>query len=638
MTAKTKSEVHPFQAEAQQVLDLMTHSLYSNREVFLRELIPNASDTCDKLRFKAIKDESLYGGDSDLKIRIEIDKDAGTVSIRDNGIGMARAEVIENIGTIAHSGTRRFLEKLTGDQKQDAQLIGQFGVGFYSSFVVADRVVLTTRKAGGKSATQWSSDGRGEYSLETVSDFAGRGTRVTLHLKDGEKEFLEDYRLRGLISKYSDHIAFPIEMLKTVAPGDEGDKKGASETAPEWEAVNQASALWQRPKADISDDDYQAFYKHVSHDFGPALTWAHNKVEGNQSYTSLLYLPENAPFDLLTSRDQRNGLKLYVKRVFIMDAAEQLLPNYLRFVRGVVDSDDIPLNVSREILQENRNVAKIRSALVKRVLDLLQKMARDDADKFSKFWAAFGEVFKEGPAEDFANRDKILKLMRFASTHDEDQAQKVSIDDYISRMGSEQDKIYYITADSYSAAKSSPHLEMFRKKGIEVLLLWDRVDEWMMGYLHEYEGKSFQSVAKGDIDLAASDDDKKVREKAEKKAKDLLKRLQETLKEQVKEVKVSQRLTDSPACLVLDEHDMAMHMQKLMKQAGHEMPGSKPVLEINPGHPLVKRLDSEKDKQKFNEWGQLLFEQAVLSEGGQLDDPARFVQRLNGIMLALADG
>jgi len=635
MTAKAKSEVHQFQAEAQQVLDLMTHSLYSNREVFLRELISNASDACDKLRFKAIKDESLYAGDSDLKIRVTIDQEAGTVSIHDNGIGMARAELIENIGTIAHSGTRRFLEKLTGNQKQDAQLIGQFGVGFYSSFVVADRVELTTRKAGGKTATRWSSDGRGEYTLETATDFEGRGTCVTLHLKEDEKEFLEDYRLRGLISKYSDHVAFPIEMRKRATTDEDGKEKDA---APEWEVVNQASALWQRPKADISDDDYQSFYKHVSHDFGPALTWVHNKVEGNQSYTSLLYIPENAPFDLLTSRDQRKGLKLYVKRVFIMDAAEQLLPNYLRFVRGVVDSDDIPLNVSREILQENRNVAKIRSALIKRVLDVLQKMATDDSEKFRKFWAAFGEVFKEGPAEDFANRDKILKLMRFASTHDEDRVQNVTIDDYLSRMGGEQDKIYYITADSYSAAKNSPHLEMFRKKGIEVLLLWDRVDEWMMGYLHEYEGKSFQSVAKGDIDLAASEEDEKARKQAEKQAEDLLKRLQETLKDEVKEVKVSQRLTDSPACLVLDEHDMAMHMQKLMKQAGHEMPGGKPVLEINPEHPLVKRLDSEKDGKKFDEWGMLLFEQAVLSEGGQLDDPARFVQRLNGIMLALAEG
>jgi molecular chaperone HtpG len=640
MTVKEQSETRAFEAEVKQVLDLMVHSLYSNKEIFLRELISNASDACDKLRFAALSNDSLYGDDPELRVEVEFDKKLRTVSVRDNGIGMNRDEVIENIGTIARSGTRKFIEAMSGDQKQDSQLIGQFGVGFYASFIVADGITLITRsaEAAEDEAVRWYSDGSGEYTIEQVSE-PKRGTTVILHLKDDEDEFLEEYRLQSLIRGYSDHIGFPVKMEKTITEeeGEGDDKKEVERT--EWEVVNQASALWTLPKSEISDEEYQAFYQHVSHDFNAPLTWSHNRVEGNQAFTTLLFLPEKAPFDLMVGREDRHGLKLYIRRVFIMDAAEQLLPTYLRFVRGVVDSDDLPLNVSREILQENQLVSKIKASVVKRVLDMIEKQAGDD-ENYPAFWNQFGEVLKEGPVEDIKNREKLLKLMRFASTEGDGDKQIVSLADYVSRMKGAQDKIYYITADSYQAASNSPHLEVFRKQGIEVLVMYDRVDEWMMGHLQDFDGKPFQSVAKGDIDLSNLEDEseKEARKESEEQAKDLIERLGKALEEKVADVRVSHRLTDSPSCLVLDEHDMAMHMQALLKQAGHEMPGSKPHLEINPEHDLVKRLAGEGDESSFNDWAMLLFEQAWLAEGGQLDDPAGFVRRLNGLLLAVSNG
>ncbi len=627
---KQQKETHAFQTEARQILDLMIHSLYSNKEIFLRELISNASDACDKLRFEALADESLYGDQPELKIRVDFDKDAGTLSIRDTGIGMSREEIIDNIGTIARSGTRKFLESLTGDQKADTQLIGQFGVGFYSAFIVADRVTLISRRAGSDEAWRWESNGQGEFTLEPAEK-ADRGTEVILHLREEDKDFLDDFRLRDIIHRYSDHIGFPIEMRK----------RGEEDADDEWEVVNEARALWTLPKNEIKDEEYKEFYKHVSHDFSDPLLWSHNRVEGNQSYTTLLYVPEKAPFDLFLSRDEgRKGLKLYVRRVFIMDAAEQLLPMYLRFVRGVVDSDDLPLNVSREILQENKLVKSIRAGIIKRVLDMLAKLAKDDAEKYATFWNNFGEVLKEGIVEDISNQGKIAKLLRFASTHNSDDAQTVSLDDYLSRMKPEQEKIYYLTADSWQAAVNSPHLEAFRKKGIEVLLLTDRVDEWMMGYFREYEGKPFQSIAKGEVDLGKLEDekDKAEREAREKAADDLPERIQQALEDKVSEVKVSHLLEDSPACLMLDEHEMAVHMQKLLQQAGHGMPASKPRLEINPLHPLLQRMKGLEDTAEFAEWAHLLFEQALLAEGGQLDDPAGFVRRMNRILLQLNRG
>ena len=628
MSNETTVEKHEFQAEVQQVLHLMVHSLYSNKEIFLRELVSNASDACDKLRFAAVSDASLYGDDADLRIEVHVDKDAGTVTIRDNGIGMSSDEVVENIGTIARSGTRKFLDALTGDQKRDSQLIGQFGVGFYSGFIVADKVTLVTRKAGEEGGTRWESDGQGTYTLESVEKDT-RGTDVVLHLKEDEKEFLEEWRLRSLIQRYSDHISFPIKMLKPASTDEDGN-----ETSPAtWEAVNQASALWSRPKSEISDEDYQAFYKHVSNDFNDPLTWAHNRVEGTQSYTTLLFLPKQPPFDMMMggAKDERKGLKLYVRRVFIMDAAEQLLPAYLRFARGVVDSDDLPLNVSREILQENRLVSKIRASVTKRLLDMIERLT-EDSEKYAEFWKHFGEVLKEGPVEDASNREKLLKLMRFASTESKDQT--VGLDEYISRMKAEQDKIYYVTADSYQAASNSPHLEVFREKGIEVLLMHDRVDEWMMGHVREYDGKSFQSISKGDLDFSAmeGEDEKKQREETAKQAEPLAKRMAEILKDKVEEVRVSHRLKDSPACLVLKEHDMAVHMQSLMKQAGHSMPGSKPILEINPQHPLIQKADAEADEDRFADYSLLMFEQSWLAEGGLLDDPSAFVKRMNELL------
>ena len=627
MTTETQKETLEFQAEVRQLLGLMIHSLYSNKEIFLRELISNASDACDKLRFEALSNDALYDGDSELKIRVSFDKDKRTVTVSDNGIGMTREEVMENIGTIAKSGTRQFFDSLTGDQSRDMELIGQFGVGFYSSFIVADEVTLITRRAGAAvdEAVCWVSDGEGSYTLEAVEK-QSRGTEVVLHLREDEDEFLEAYRLRSIITKYSDHISLPIEM----ASMEEGKED-------EFESVNNASALWKCPKRDISDDEYKEFYKHVAHDFGEPLVWSHNQVEGTQSYTTLLYIPKQAPFDLW-DREHRHGIKLYVRRVFIMDDAENLMPQYLRFVRGLVDSDDLPLNVSREILQKNKFIDTIRAASVKKVLGLLENMAKNEAEKYAEFWAQFGRVMKEGPAEDFANRERIAKLLRFASTHSDTDEQSVSLEDYISRMQPEQEKIYYVTADSFAAAKNSPHLEVFRKKGIEVLLLHDRVDEWMVSHLTEFDGKALVSVAKGELDLGKLGDEgeEESAKQVETEFKDLVTRIQDALTDDVKEVRISHRLTDSPSCLVLEEHEMAVHLQQVMKQAGHALPNTKPILEVNPGHPLVVRLKDEQDQEKFSEWSHLLFEQAMLNEGGQLEDPTAFVKRMNAILVGLS--
>ncbi|MCW9024659.1 MAG: molecular chaperone HtpG [Gammaproteobacteria bacterium] len=629
MSVDTHKETLSFQTEVKQLLHLMIHSLYSNKEIFLRELISNASDASDKLRFEALSDDALYEDDSELNIHISMDKDARTISISDNGIGMNRQEVMDNIGTIASSGTRKFLDNLSGDQAKDAHLIGQFGVGFYSVFIVADKVTVETRRAGvtKEHGVRWESTGEGEYSIENI-EREQRGTTITLHLREDETEFTEYFRVSNTVRKYSDHISLPIMMTKM-------DDKG--EPTDEEEAVNQGSALWTRSKSDISEDEYKEFYKHVAHDFEDPMTWLHNKVEGNQSYTSLFYLPKRAPFDLY-ERDRRYGIKLYVKRVFIMDDAEQLMPNYLRFVRGIVDSDDLPLNVSREILQHNRSIDTIRNASVKKILSSLEKMAKDQPDDYAIFWKEFGNVIKEGPAEDFANKDKLAKLMRFASTHTDSDVQSVSLDDYISRMQDKQEKIFYLTTDSYAAAKSSPHLELFRKKGIEVLLMHDRVDEWMMSYMDEYEGKKMVSIAKGDLDLGDLEDkeDKKKSEKAAKEYKDLLTRMKESLGEKVKEVKVSHRLTDSPSCLVVGEDAMAVSMQNLLKQAGHSVPTVEPTLEINPEHVLVTRLRDEQDEDRFNDWAHVLYEQAMLSEGGQLEDPAAFVGRINSLFKSMS--
>ena len=628
MAVETGKETLEFQAEVRQLLNLMIHSLYSNKEIFLRELISNASDACDKLRFEALSDETLYQDDSEQRIRVTFDKDARTITVSDNGVGMSRDEVIDNVGTIAKSGTRQFFEALTGDQRKDIELIGQFGVGFYSAFIVADQVSLTTRRADAPAgdAVRWVSSGEGSYTLETVEK-PSRGTEVTLHLREGEDEFLDGYRLRSIITRYSDHIGLPIEMASLEEDGQD-----------RFEAVNDASALWKRARRDISEQEYKEFYKHVAHDFGEPLAWTHNQVEGTQSYTTLLYLPKQAPFDLW-DRDRRHGIKLYVRRVFIMDDAEYLMPQYLRFVRGLVDSDDLPLNVSREILQKNRFIDSIKAASVKKVLGLLESMARDEPDKFAEFWAQFGQVLKEGPAEDYANRERIAALLRFASTHSDGAGQTVSLQDYIGRMKPEQEKIYYLTADSYAAASNSPHLEVFRKKGIEVLLLSDRVDEWLVSHLSEFDGRKLASVAKGDLDLGKLQDSEELAaaKQAEDANKDLVEKIHEALKDLVGEVRVSHRLTDSPSCLVQGEHEMAMHMQRLMKQAGHDVPLSKPSLEINPEHSLVKRLRGEQDEDRFEAWSRLLFEQAMLTQGAQLDDPAAFVERLNRILIELSE-
>ena len=627
MSVEAHKETLGFQTEVRQLLKLMIHSLYSNKEIFMRELISNGSDACDKLRFEALTDNALFEDDGELKILIDVDKEKRTITLRDNGIGMNREEVMDNIGTIAKSGTRSFFDKLSGDQAKDSQLIGQFGVGFYSAFIIADKVTLTTRRAGVGTGhgVRWESAGEGEYTIETAAK-TDRGTEIVLHLREGEDEFLEPYRLRTLIKKYSDHINLPIQM-KALAE----DKKD------EYEVVNSASALWARSKNEIAEAEYNEFYKHVGHDYEDPLAYSHNKVEGNTNYTTLFYVPKRAPFDLW-ERDRAHGVKLYVRRVFIMDDAEQLMPTYLRFVRGIVDTDDLPLNVSREILQRNKQIDTIRAASIKRVLGLLENLSKNDADKYKTFWSEFGKVMKEGPAEDSANKERIAKLLRFSSTYDKSGEQSVSLDAYVSRMKEGQEKLYYITADSFAAAKNSPHLEVFEKKGIEVLLMSDRVDEWMMSYLSEYDGKQFQSVAKGDLDLGKLEDETEQDEvkKAADQYKDLVERMQKALGGKVKEVRVSHRLTKSPSCLVVEEQDMAVSLQKILKQAGHAVPNVEPILEINTDHPLVVRLQSESDEARFGDWSHVLFDQALLSEGGQLEDPASFVSRLNDLLLSVA--
>ncbi len=620
------TQTFQFQAEVQQVLRLVVHSLYSNKNIFLRELISNASDACDKLRFEALKTPDLYGDQSELRIDLSWDTDARTLTISDTGIGMGRQELIDNLGTIARSGTRQFLEALGEAQKADAQLIGQFGVGFYAAFIVADSVSVTSRRADSEEAFTWTSAGDGQFTLEPAEK-AERGTSIVLHLKDGEDEFLDGWALRSLVRTYSDHIGFPIRM-----PVEKDGKPTA-----DWEAVNQAAALWTRAKAEVSDEDYQAFYQHVSHDFNPALAWSHNRVEGNQNYTSLVYVPTKAPFDFGMERDTRKGLKLYIKRVFIMDAAEQMLPVYLRFVRGVIDSDDLPLNVSREILQNSRQVDKLKSALTRRVLDLLEKIARDEPEKYAEFWREFGAVLKEGLAEDSSNQQRIAKLLRFASTHTGERETLVSLDDYITRMKPGQETINYLTADGWNAARHSPQLEALQARGVEVLLLHERIDEWMIGYLSEYEGKKLRNIAKGELgaaELGESSEEKAQQEETAKAAQGLVEKLKTVLGERVADVRVSQRLTDSPACLVMSEHDMALHMQRLLKAAGHEVPAGQPTLEINPAHPLLARFEAEADAARRDDLGLLLFEQAQLAEGAQLDDPAAFVRRMNDLLLA----
>ena len=638
--SQPSSQTLAFQAEVKQLLHLMIHSLYSNREIFLRELVSNASDACDKLRFEALDNGALYEDDSELKIRIGFDAEAKTITIADNGIGMSRDEAIAHLGTIARSGTKEFFGKLTGDQKKDAHLIGQFGVGFYSAFIVADKVTVVSRRAGlpADQGVKWecsmTGDEAGAYTVAQV-DKPGRGTEITLHLREGQEDLLSSWKLKSLIRKYSDHIVQPIVMKKE--EWNEEQKKQV--VTDEDETVNQANALWTRSKSDITDDEYTAFYKHVAHDFEDPLAWTHSRVEGRHEYTNLLYIPKNAPFDLW-DRNARHGIKLYVKRVFIMDDAEKLMPTYLRFVRGVVDSADLPLNVSREILQESKDIDTIRAGCTKKVLTLLESLANSDEaadkDKYAEFWKAFGKVLKEGVGEDFANKDKIAGLLRFASTKLDTPDEVVSLADYIGRMKEGQDKIYFVTAETFNAAKNSPHLEVFRKKGIEVLLLTDRVDEWVTGNLTEFDGKAMVSVAKGGLDLGALEDEaeKQEVEKAADEYKELVDKMKASLGERVKDVKVTLRLTDSPACLVADEHDLGMNLARILKAAGQNAPVSKPILEINPNHPAVLRLKYE-DKH-FDDWAAVLFDQALLAEGGTLDDPATFVKRINQLMMAMS--
>lgn len=636
MTTETPVETRGFETEAKQLLQLMIHSLYSNKEIFLRELISNASDAADKLRFEALKSPELYENDSELKIRIEFDKDAKTVTITDNGIGMNREDVVNNLGTIARSGTAQFMDNLSGDQKKDSQLIGQFGVGFYSAFIVADKVEVFTRKAGAAAneAVRWESSGEAEYNIETI-EREQRGTSIVLHLKSDEAEFADGWRLRNVIKKYSDHISLPVEMLEQQAPSDDKEEEAK---APEFEVVNTAKALWSRSRSDVSDDEYKEFYKHVSNDYTDPLTWSHNRVEGKLDYTSLIYVPAKAPFDLY-NREKARGLKLYVQRTFIMDEAEQFLPLYLRFIKGVVDSNDLSLNVSREILQQDANIDSMRSALTKRILDMLEKMAKKEPENYASFWLEFGEVLKEGPAEDFANKEKIAKLFRFSTTHTDKTLQDQSLDDYIGRMQEGQDKIYYVVAENFNTAKNSPHLEVFRKKGIEVLLLSNRIDDWLMGHLVEYDSKSFEDVAKGDLDLGKleSDDDKKEQEKIEKEMEPFVKRMKDVLADKVDEVRVTHRLTDSPACLVVGKDDMGAQMRRLLESAGQDVPESKPIIEINPGHPLVQKLDQESDEDRFADLSNILFDQANLAEGGTLEDPGAYVTRLNKLLLELSN-
>ena len=639
MTVETKKETLGFQTEVKHLLHLMIHSLYSNKEIFLRELISNASDAADKLRFEALSNDSLYGNDSELKIRIEFDKDKRIVTIKDNGIGMTREEVQEHIGTIAKSGTKQFFEALTGDQAKDSELIGQFGVGFYSCFIVADKVTLTTQKAGTSVGVRWESAGEGDYTIETV-DKSGRGTDIVLHLKEGEDEFLDSYRLHSIIKKFSDHISLPIVMDKEIPAEKDEEGKEIAPAKIEEETVNSASALWTKSRDEIDDEAYNEFYKHVGHDFQDPLTHIHSKVEGTNEYTMLLYVPARAPFDLW-DRDAKHGVKLYVRKVFITDDAEQLMPRYLRFIRGVIDSDALPLNVSREILQQSKQISTIKAGAVKKVLGLLENIAKNDQEKFTIFWKEFGPVIKEGVIEDHKNKDKIAKLLRFASTHADTEEQNVSLEDYVGRMQEDQEKIFFVTADSFAAAKNSPHLEIFRKKGIEVLLLADRIDEWLTSNLTEFDGKQLQSVAKGELDLDKTDseEDKKEQEAVNKDYESVIKQIKEVLKDKVGEVRLSHRLTDSPACLVSQDHAMSLNMERIMKEAGQDMSmmggGTKPVFEINPDHALVSKLKDEQDDERFADLTTIMFDQAILSEGGQLDDPATFVHKLNGLLQGL---
>ncbi len=639
MSAQAQQETLSFQAEVKQLLNIVVHSLYSNKEIFLRELISNASDAADKLRFEGLSDSALYENEAELNIKVSFDEKTKTITIRDNGIGMSRDEVIANLGTIAKSGTREFLSRLTGDQKKDSHMIGQFGVGFYSAFIIADKVTVITRRAGltADHGVRWESNGEGAYTIANVEKKT-RGTDIILHLKEGEDEFLNDWRLRTIISKYSDHINLPIMMRKLP----DANTKEETDIAPiEWEAVNRATALWTQPKNTITAEQYKEHYKHISHDFEDPLLWAHNQVEGgNLDYISLLYLPAHAPFDLW-NRERQHGLKLYVQRVFIMDDVSQFMPHYLRFMRGVVDTNALPLNISREILQDNPTITKLRNALVKRVLDMLEKLNKDEPEKYATFWGEFGNVIKEGPAEDFANRDKVAKLLRFASTHTDTAVQDVSFDDYIKRMKPEQKKIYYVTAETFNAAKSSPHLEIFRKNNVEVILLSDRIDEWLVSHLSEYEGKALQSVAKGEVDLgeistetpAEKEQLKQTEEKAKQAFETVLTQVKTILGDQVKEVRLTHRLTNSPACLVSDNQDMGLQLQRLLKAAGQEIGEIKPIFELNPEHPLLLKLKAETNQEHFTDLTQILFDQAVLAEGGQLKDPALFVQRLNKMLL-----
>jgi molecular chaperone HtpG len=646
MAVEAKQETLGFQTEVKQLLHLMIHSLYSNKEIFLRELVSNASDAADKLRFEALKNDSLYEDDSELKIKVEFNKELKTVTVIDNGIGMSRDDVIEHLGTIAKSGTKQFFEALTGDQTKDSQLIGQFGVGFYSCFIVAKKVDVFTRRAGlaTSEGVHWSSEGENDYSIETI-ELPNRGTKVVLHLRDDMDEFLNDYRLKGIITKYSDHISLPIIMDKEVEikeEGEEEEQKEDEKKEPKFETVeetvNSATALWARNKRDISAEEYNEFYKHVAHDFEDPMAHIHNKVEGKLEYSSLLYIPARAPFDLW-DREQRHGVKLYVRRVFIMDDADQLIPSWLRFVRGVVDSDDLPLNVSREILQHNKVIDSIRSGCTKKVLSLLKTMSEKEQDKYADFWKIFGKVLKEGVIDAPEYKDDLSSLFRFSSTHEDTEGQKVSLKDYVERMQEGQKAIYYVTADSYATAKNSPHLEIFKKKGIEVLLLTDPIDEWVTTHLTEFDEKPLQSVNKGELDLGdvQNEDEKKEDEQKSKDFDKLVKRISKVLDEKVKEVRVTSRLTTSPACLVTGDNDMGRHLEQILQASGQQIPGSKPILEINPDHPIVKKIDNEADEDLFNDWSHILFDQALLSEGGQLSDPANFVNKLNSLIVTLAD-
>lgn len=618
-------ETRGFQSEVKQLLHLMIHSLYSNKEIFLRELISNASDAADKLRFRALSNPELFEGDGELRVRLSFDKEKRTLTLSDNGIGMSRDEVIDNLGTIAKSGTKAFLESIGSDQAKDSQLIGQFGVGFYSAFIVADKVTVRTRAAGASAdaGVFWESAGEGDYTIADITK-EERGTEITLHLREGEDEYLDDWRLRSVISKYSDHIALPVEI----------QSKNEEDGTVTWEKINKAQALWTRGKAEITDDEYKAFYKHIAHDFTDPMSWSHNRVEGKQEYTSLLYIPAQAPWDMW-NRDHKHGLKLYVQRVFIMDDAEQFMPNYLRFVRGLIDSNDLPLNVSREILQDSRITQNLRSALTKRVLQMLEKLAKDDTEKYQQFWQQFGMALKEGPAEDGSNKETIAKLLRFASTHTDSSAQTVSLEDYVSRMTEGQEKIYYITADSYAAAKNSPHLELFRKKGIEVLLLSDRIDEWMMSYLTEFDGKVFQSVSKADDSLnKLADEERPDQQEADKALEPFVERVKTLLGERVKDVRLTHRLTDTPAIVTTDADEMSTQMAKLFAAAGQQAPEVKYIFELNPEHSLVKRAADVTDDAQFAEWVELLLDQSLLAERGTLDDPNQFIRRMNQLLTA----